>query len=126
MGCVLALMCCSWLSACSGSGTGDGGLSVTFRFDPPAPAVGTARLALRLVDPAGQPVQGASVAVEANMDHAGMVPTFATLAEDGPGHYVGDVAFTMGGDWFLQLDVTLADGRKVSRTLDVPGVRSDG
>lgn len=100
--------------------------SVIFRFDPPVPEVGTAQLEVRLVDAAGDPLPGAQVELEANMTHAGMVPTFATLAESAtqPGVYTGDVEFTMGGDWFLLLEAELADGRSLERTLDVPGVRA--
>ncbi|MCB9897325.1 MAG: FixH family protein [Planctomycetes bacterium] len=112
------------LSACSGGGTGDGGVAATFRFDPQPPSVGKAHFELRLVSPQGEAVAGATVAVEANMNHAGMQPTFADLSEDVPGRYVGDVEFTMGGDWFLLMNATLADGRKIERKLDVPGVRS--
>ncbi len=109
--------------ACSGGGTGAGGLSVTWRLDPTPPAVGPTALEVRLIDPAGAPVTGASLEVEANMNHAGMVPVFATLEETGPGTYEGTVDFTMGGDWFLLVEAALDDGRTVERTLDVKGVR---
>lgn len=110
--------------ACSGGGTGEGGVSVTFRLDPRPPRVGTAKLELRIIDPAGGPVAGASVDVEANMNHAGMQPTFATLEEQAGGLYTGTLEFTMGGDWFLLVQAELADGSRVERRLDVPGVRT--
>ena len=119
-----ALIVTALLAACSDGGSGDGGLSVSYRLDPAPPAVGSAALELRLIDPEGKPVTGASVELEANMNHAGMTPTFATLTETADGRYDGDVEFTMGGDWFLLMKATLADGRTVERTLDVKGVRS--
>jgi hypothetical protein len=118
------LLVTALLMGCSGGGSGDGGLSVSYRLDPAPPAVGSAALELRLVDPEGKPVKGATVELEANMNHAGMRPTFATLTETADGRYDGDVEFTMGGDWFLLMKATLADGRTVQRTLDVKGVRS--
>jgi len=100
--------------------------SAIVRFDPPVPQVGTAELEVRLVDAAGEPLAGGKVELEANMTHAGMTPTFATLTEssDRPGVYTGDVEFTMSGDWFLLLEAELADGRHIERKLDVPGVRT--
>lgn len=119
-----ALLVALMLAACSGGGTGEGGLSVSYRLDPAPPAVGSAAIELRLVDPEGKPVTGAQVELEANMNHAGMTPTFATLTEAEGGRYDGQVEFTMGGDWFLLMNATLPDGRTVERTLDVKGVRS--
>jgi hypothetical protein len=118
---LLALLAAG-LAACSGGGSGEGDVSITFRLEPRPPRVGTADLELRLIDPAGDPVPGASVAVEANMNHAGMQPTFATLEERGGGLYAGTIEFTMGGDWFLLVTAELEDGRQIERRLDVPGV----
>lgn len=120
---LVSLVGLAGLASCSGGGTGDGGLSVTYRLDPAPPRVGEAELELRLIDPAGQPVPAAQVEVEANMNHAGMTPTFATLTEAEPGRYDGTLRFTMAGDWYLAVEVTLPDGRRVERTLDVRGVR---
>ena len=113
------------LAACSGGGSGEGDVSVTFRIEPRPPVVGSARLELRLIDPAGGPIPGAGVQVEANMNHAGMQPTFSTLEESAPGLYAGPLEFTMGGDWFLLVVARLDDGREIERRLDVPGVRSE-
>ena len=122
---VLVSVLVALLCACSGGGgTGDGGVTISFRLDPQPPVVGKAKLELRVIDVSAEPVTGATLKLEANMSHAGMRPTFAELVEDGPGRYVGDVEFTMGGDWFLLVDATLADGREIERKLDVPGVRS--
>jgi len=114
------------LAACGPGDDGEDGVSAIFRLDPPNPSVGTAQLEVRLVDGAGEPLVGAEVAVEANMNHAGMKPTFADLAESEsrPGLYVGDVEFTMGGDWFLLMEAEMPDGRVVERKLDLSGVRS--
>ncbi len=101
-------------------------MTVVFRLTPPTPSVGEADLELSLFDVAGEPVEGAELSIEANMNHAGMTPTFATLAPvDGkPGLYTGRVSFTMGGDWFLLLDATLPGGDTLQRKWDVRGVTS--
>ena len=112
----LAVIGVAFLTACSGGGSGEGGLSVSFRLDPAPPTVGSVALELRLIDPEGKPVIGATVEVEANMNHAGMVPTFATLIETSDGRYDGDVEFTMGGDWFLLMKATLAEPHHDSPT----------
>jgi hypothetical protein len=58
------------------------------------------------------------------MNHAGMEPVFVDAKETEPGKYRADLKFTMGGDWFVLVSAALADGRKVNRKIDVPGVKS--
>ncbi len=70
----------------------------------------------------GQPLTGAQVELEGNMTHAGMVPVLATAAEVEPGQYRAELEFTMGGDWFILVRATLADGRSLEEQVDVPGV----
>lgn len=110
--------------ACAPPGAVADGVSVVTRLEPSPPHVGSADLELRLVDADGSALTGAQVSIEANMNHAGMVPTFADLAEDATsaGVYRGELSFTMGGDWFLLVNASLADGRAISRVVDVPGV----
>ncbi|GJM21274.1 MAG: hypothetical protein DHS20C15_11890 [Planctomycetota bacterium] len=126
VGVVLVAALCAFVGSCAPGGEGSDNSSVIVRFDPPVPEVGTARLEVRLVDAAGEPLAGGELSLEANMTHAGMQPTFATLTEsfDQAGVYTGDVEFTMGGDWFLLLNAAFPDGRELERTLDVPGVRA--
>ncbi len=62
------------------------------------------------------------VAIEGNMNHAGMKPSFAELTERGAGVYDGDLEFTMGGDWFILVTATLPDGSQLERKVDVKGV----
>jgi len=95
---------------------------VECRVLPQPPRVGPATVEVRLADAAGAPVRGATVGVEGNMNHAGMVPSIATTREVAPGCYEGALEFTMGGDWFLLIDVRLADGAHFEEKVDVPGV----
>jgi copper transport protein len=91
---------------------------------PSPPTVGLAEITLKVADGAGQPIEGADVRLEGNMNHAGMVPTFAELNETAPGSYTGTLEFTMGGDWFILATVIWPDGRRLERKLDVPGVQA--
>jgi hypothetical protein len=77
-------------------------------------------------------VEGATVEVEGNMRHAGMVPVFGSALEGEAGTYVvPDFTFTMAGDWVLSLQAALPDGRQahLQRGTKVysapPGIPSD-
>ncbi|MEZ6015989.1 MAG: FixH family protein [Planctomycetota bacterium] len=92
---------------------------VTFE---PAPCVGEVQCTVALVGLDAQPLRATTVQLEGNMNHAGMVPTFATLQERAPGEYAGPLRFTMGGDWFVVVSGSLEDGRAFETTVAVPGV----
>lgn len=89
---------------------------------PQPPQIGPATITVTLSNASGQPIEGAKVKLEGNMNHAGMVPVFAQAPEVAPGRYQADLEFTMGGDWFIQVRADLPDGRSMERAIDVPGV----
>jgi hypothetical protein len=97
---------------------------VAVEFDPAPPATGKSTLRLSLADAAGHPLRVAHLAVEGDMNHAGMRPAFAELKETTPGHYTGTIEFTMGGDWFLLVSGELAGGGHFEKRIDVPGVKA--
>ena len=97
-------------------------MGVELVIEPQPPQLGPATLTVTLTDAGGQPIAGASVELEGNMSHAGMVPVFATATEVAPGQYRADLEFTMGGDWFILVRADLPDGRSLERQIDVPGV----
>lgn len=117
-----------FLVGCGSAGTGmpgdSGDYKVDLAFQPDPPTVGPAEVVLSLKDKEGRPAQGAKVRLERNMNHAGMEPVFAEASEAEPGTYKAALKFTMGGDWFVLVDATLSDGRKVKRKVDVRGVKS--
>ncbi|MCC6455709.1 MAG: copper chaperone PCu(A)C [Caldilineaceae bacterium] len=81
-------------------------------------------LVVILTDAGGAPVTDATVALEGNMNHAGMVPVLADAVADdadgsADGHYHLPFTFTMLGDWIITVNVTQADGSSFSRNLDV-------
>lgn len=130
----LSLLALLLLSACAGpaasdmaaSGSDTSGsteaLQITLIPAPEANAGET--LTVALADANGDPITDATVALEGNMNHAGMVPVTAAGATDdadgsADGHYQLPFAFTMFGDWIITVTVTQADGTTVSRNLDV-------
>jgi hypothetical protein len=117
------------LAACHGCSppaedTGAADVTVSLATEPSPAATGPAKLLIALTDAAGAPVPGAALHVEASMNHAGMAPVLAQAADLGDGRYAAQVELSMGGDWYVLVDGTLADGRRVHRKLDLPGVRS--
>jgi copper(I)-binding protein len=81
-------------------------------------------LVVVLTDSSGAPITGATVALEGNMNHAGMIPVLADpIADDADGSVDGryhlPFTFTMLGDWIVTVTVTQADGSSFSRNLEV-------
>jgi hypothetical protein len=99
-------------------------LKMDLQLEPSPPVVGDAEVSLKMTDASGQPVEGAEVRVEGNMNHAGMKPSFADLKEVEPGRYAGTLEFTMGGDWFLLITAKTAEGKTVEQKIDVKGVKA--
>lgn len=112
------------LSGCSGANTEPADVAIELSMSPSPPVVGTSTLTLTVKDAAGQPLTGARLKAEGNMNHAGMVPSFATLKEIEPGTYAGELKFTMGGDWYVLVTGKTADGKTIERSLDVKGVQA--
>jgi hypothetical protein len=80
---------------------------------------------LSLADSSSKPVSGATIVLEADMSHAGMAPVFGASTEVAPGRYSGNLAFTMAGDWVVLLHMTLPNGARVERQIEVKGVRAN-
>ena len=98
--------------------------SVTMVTDPAAPvsadgAVADGAVIVTLRDAAGQPVDNAQLAVEANMSHAGMTPVIANSASGKDGVYRVPLTWTMAGDWYVDVRFTLPDGQKITRRFPV-------
>ena len=114
------------LAACSPPGDGDDGpVALDWSLTPTPATVGPATVHVALRDTvADAVVTGAAVHVEGNMAHAGMQPSLSDAEEVTPGRYEARLDFTMGGDWYLLFDIQLADGTRLRRKVDVPGVRA--
>jgi hypothetical protein len=83
-------------------------------------------LAVRVQDAAGEPIMDASVRLEGDMNHAGMIPVISEPVEHASeGIYRVPFEFTMLGDWIITAYVTTADGREHTEVIEI-GVRRDG
>jgi hypothetical protein len=113
------------LAACQRGSSGDiPEIGINLSVSPDPPAVGTATVILNLTNADNQPITGATIELEGNMSHAGMVPVFSQATEQKDGQYEAPLEFTMAGDWFILVKATLPDGRKLERQIDVPGVET--
>jgi hypothetical protein len=92
---------------------------VTFATEPAAPSQGDGTVVITLRDRAGQPVDGARVSIEANMNHAGMTPEYADATASEAGVYRLPLNWTMGGAWYVDAKVTLRDGQEIRRRFPV-------
>lgn len=101
------------------------GVLVQHAIEPSPPRVGKSAVKVTLTDPAGTQLTGARVNMEADMSHPGMAPVFFAAKETAPGQFIGDIDFSMPGDWAILLHITLANGAKVEKQFDVQGVSAN-
>jgi YtkA-like len=107
------------------SGDISGNVLIEESITPQPVRAGTETISFRLQNASHQPVAGARVQVEGDMNHPGMAPAFSDAVEVSPGSYKAALTFTMGGDWVVLFHITLSDGREVERQMDVKGVESN-
>lgn len=110
---------------CHKPGETSGDISIDASIAPQPVHAITETISFHLANAARQPVTGAHVQVEGDMSHPGMAPVFADAVEVSSGSYQAPLNFTMGGDWVVLFHITLNDGRKVERQMDVKGVESN-
>ncbi|MGA2888831.1 MAG: FixH family protein [Terracidiphilus sp.] len=110
---------------CRRSSNDEDGISINESIAPLPVRAGDETIFLRLTKASYQPAIGAHVHVEGDMSHPGMAPIFADAIETAPGDYRAKLNFTMGGDWVVLFHITLSDGHKFERQMDVKGVESN-
>ena len=98
-------------------------IAVQYEIAPQPPRAGTTTIALKLTDKNGAPVGGARVELEGNMSHAGMAPLSGEAKEIETGKYRGTLQLTMAGDWIVLVHITLPDGQKLQRQIEINGVK---
>lgn len=113
------------VTGCRRPANDEGGISITESITPQPVRARAETISFRLTNESHQSVAGARVQVEGDMNHPGMAPLFADAHETTPGNYQANLNFTMGGDWVVLFHITLSDGRKVERQMDVKGVESN-
>lgn len=98
-------------------------IAVQYEIAPQPPRAGTTTIDLKLTDKNGAPVGGARVDLEGNMSHAGMAPLSGEAKEIETGKYRGTLQLTMAGDWVVLVHITLPDGQKLQRQIEINGVK---
>jgi hypothetical protein len=112
------------LVRCRGEEAGLDDVVVELTVLPDPPYVGPATVVVTLTDDQGAPIEGATLFLEGNMTHAGMVPSLADASEVSPGRYEAVLDLTMGGDWYILVQGKLPDGRTLEQITDLPRVKS--
>lgn len=93
-------------------------VEMAVRVEPESPAVGESTLIVTLRDGSGSPVDGASLQVHANMDHAGMMPVDREASQSVNGEYRVPFEWTMGGGWVVTVTAKLPGGGEISDSFD--------
>ena len=103
-------------------------IEMTFAVEPDPPNVGDSNLIITLMTADGEPVEGAIISAQGDMDHEGMEPINGEGSEDGAGVYRIPFQWTMGGGWIVDVTATLKDSNDTvtdTFTLDVGAISSD-
>ncbi len=74
-------------------------------------------MTLSFVDGSGAPVRVSSLSLKADMTHPGMTPWLADVEALEESQFTLPVSWSMAGDWILQIEAELSDGRRLRRTL---------
>jgi hypothetical protein len=113
-----------WIVLLAGCARGDqdpSDVQVDLAIEPSPPRVGPASILITLRDAGGQLISGATIELEGDMNHAGMVPVLAQASEVAAGQYQATLEFTMAGDWFVLVRADLPDGRSIEHRVDFAG-----
>lgn len=100
-------------------------ITLQYEIAPQPPRIGTTTIDLKLTDKNGAAVSGARVDLEGNMSHAGMSPVSSEAKEIETGKYRGTLQLAMAGDWIVLVHITLPDGQKLQRQIELNGVNPD-
>lgn len=97
-------------------------LNLTHEISPQPPRVGQVSVKLGLADNSGKPITRAGLSLEGYMSHSGMPPVSASVAEAGPGSYIGTMNLTMAGDWVVIVHINLPGQVSLDRQFEIKGV----
>jgi hypothetical protein len=121
---VLLLLALFSLTACGGQAEAGNASDVQVTLIPASEAVNGQTLTVQLAGADGKPITDATVSLEGNMSHAGMVPVITEGVKDdadgaADGRYQVPFAFTMLGDWIITVSIQQADGSTTQQDIDV-------
>jgi hypothetical protein len=119
---IALLLIIGLLSAGCASNTAEKSSEIQITLGP-ASIQSNDQIVVRVTDADGQPFTGATVSIEGNMNHAGMVPVITDPVQDdadgtADGVYQIPFEFTMLGDWILTVSVTGPDGTSYQEEID--------
>jgi hypothetical protein len=123
------VLTCAIGAVCVAACRSDPSEQITAEWDvqPSPPLAGSDMVArITLHDAARNPVVGAKLHLEGQMSHPGMTPVLSDAIERGNGIYEATIRLTMEGDWALVLTGELRDGARITKQLDLSGVRRTG
>ena len=105
-------------------------IDIELQINPDPAVVGESMLFVTLTDPNADnaPVEDASISVRGDMNHAGMVPVLREaddFSQESPGVYTTPFEWTMGGEWFVVVNVTFPDDTTIEREFAL-SVSGDG
>jgi hypothetical protein len=120
----LTALLLAWCCVAIGCGRRTSDVTVTWNIEPIPPVAGAAtlvRVTVRYGD--GTPARGAMLKLEGHMSHPGMTPVTAPVTERGDGAYDARLHLSMPGEWVFVVAGELADGSRVTRSVNVQSVR---
>lgn len=104
-------------------------INIDLRIDPQPAAVGDdTTLFITVTHSDDTPVENASISIRGDMNHAGMMPVLREpeeISQVAPGEYTTPFEWTMGGEWFVVVNVTLDDDTRIMQEFDL-SVEGDG
>lgn len=113
------------LFACRANTTASADVTISLSFAAESPVVGEeTQVLVTLNDAQGTVINDATVRLRGDMSHAGMNPVLGEASSATNGIYEIPFAFSMGGDWIITVDVTLADGATASQSFNINGIGS--
>ena len=89
----------------------------------PPSAAATTSVRFTLADSQGARIAGAKLHLDAHMTHPGMTPVTSDVIEISNGAYQSTLRLSMAGDWVFVVSGELPDGRRITKDIQVPGVR---
>jgi hypothetical protein len=121
---VLVLFVFCFLTACGGRGEAGNSSAVQVTLIPAPEGVNGQAITVQLAGADGQPLTDATVRLEGNMSHAGMVPVITEGVKDdadgaADGRYQVPFSFTMLGDWIITVSIQMPDGSTVQQDINV-------
>lgn len=93
-------------------------INIELRVEDDQLFVGEARLIATVSDSSGSPINDAKVSLRGDMNHAGMAPVIRDVDQGQNGEYAVPFEWTMGGDWFVEVTVTLSGGETAQKRFD--------